>query len=71
MAPSYDLALVAPQLRVADRLEASLASEEQLRAPAGQMTSPYAWLFWVVLIAVAVVLLVVIARMLPKNPPPA
>jgi hypothetical protein len=69
MAPSYDLALVAPQLRVANRLEASLASEEPLRPRTGQMTSPYAWLFWVVLAAVAAVLLVVIARMLPKNPP--
>lgn len=68
-APSYDLALVAPQLRVASRLEASLAREEQLHAPAGQMTSPYAWLFWVVLVAVAAVLLIVIARMLPKNSP--
>jgi hypothetical protein len=67
--PSYDLALVAPQVRVANRLEASLASEEPLHPRAGQMTSPYAWLFWVVLAAVAAVLLVVIARMLPKNPP--
>jgi hypothetical protein len=70
-APSYDLALVAPQLRVANRLEASLANEEQLRAPVGQMTSPYAWLFWVVLAVVAAVLLIVIVRMLPKNPPSA
>jgi len=68
-APSYDLALVAPQLRVAARVEASLGNEEQLRPPAGQMTSPYAWLFWVVLAAVAAVLLIVIVRMLPKNPP--
>jgi hypothetical protein len=68
VAPSYDLALVAPQLRVANRLDASLAGEEPLRPRAGQMTSAYAWLFWVVLAAVAVVLLVVIARMLPKSP---
>jgi len=56
-------------MRVANRLEASLAGEEQLVARAGQMTSPYAWLFWVVLVIVAAVLLLVIARMLPKNPP--
>lgn len=68
-APSYDLALVAPQLRVANRLEASLDSEEPLRPRAGQMTSPYAWVFWVVLLAVAAALLAVIARMLPKKPP--
>jgi len=52
-APSYDLALLAPHMRVANRLEASLAGEEQLVARAGQMTSPYAWLFWVVLVIVA------------------
>ncbi|HVM62197.1 MAG TPA: hypothetical protein VMV72_15140 [Verrucomicrobiae bacterium] len=67
--PSYDVGLVAPQLRAATQTDASLDGEERLLRPAGQMTSPYAWLFWVVLVVVAAVLLLVIVRMVPKAPP--
>ncbi len=71
-APSYDLALIAPQLRAAVRAEAKLGTEERVRPvslterlerPGGRR-----FIFWAALGIVVAALLAVIARLLPKNP---
>lgn len=67
--PRYDLRLAADQLLAAEKNAASLSAEEQLRS--------FSWredprpgqgglLFWGILAAVVVVLLMIIARLLPK-----
>ncbi|RXK54871.1 DUF3999 family protein [Oleiharenicola lentus] len=68
-APRYDLSLVAPQLLTADRHSARLGAEEA--APAGFARGALrhlkgGYLFWGALSLVVVVLLVVVARLLPK-----
>lgn len=71
-AAEYDLALAAPQLLAAARLEASLGSEEALAAaPRHEQGSSGSgtWIFWGVLALVVAGLLLVITRMLPAPPP--
>jgi hypothetical protein len=71
-APEYDLALAAPQLLAASRLEASLGTEETLAAAPHQVegtSGTGSWIFWGVLAVVVAGLLFVIARMLPAAPP--
>jgi hypothetical protein len=72
--PQYDLNLVGDQLVMADKAVASLSAEERLQAsaaldhrPSGKGTLA----LWSVLGLVVVVLLWLIARLLPKSPPPA
>lgn len=71
VAPSYDVALIAPQLRAAARQSATLGTGERVRAvtlseklqrPGGRR-----WILWVGLGIVVVALLAVIARLLPKQ----
>jgi len=70
--PQYDLDLIAPQLLAEEKATATLAVEEQLKkSTVGelfQLSSTKSVVFWVALALVVVVLLVVIARLLPKNP---
>jgi hypothetical protein len=71
--PQYDLDLIAPRLLAEEKATATLAAEEQLKKSAVgelfQLSSTKSVVFWVALALVVVVLLVVIARLLPKNPP--
>lgn len=73
-APRYDLSLVAAELLGASRAVAQLGAEEggdgslAAKALAGFRGGP---LFWGALALVVIVLLVVIARLLPKATPPA
>ena len=71
--PQYDLDLIAPRLLAEEKTVGTLAVEEQLKkSPIGelfQLSSTKSVVFWVALALVVVVLLVVIARLLPKNPP--
>jgi hypothetical protein len=70
--PHYDLSLVAGQLLAAEKNVASLSAEEPLRTSArGENLGPGAGgvLFWGILAAVVVALLLIIARLLPKVPP--
>lgn len=72
-APRYDLSLVAGQLLAADKAVATLAAREQLKkSPWGVNRVPGQGgvLLWSILAVVVVGLLVVIARLLPKAPPP-
>lgn len=68
--PEYDLNLVARQLQAAERTSASLGPQEQLKKATWreQWTGgkPAGFLFWGVLAAVVIGLLVVISRLLPK-----
>jgi hypothetical protein len=67
-APSYDLRLVRDELLAADKQAATLAGEEILkpeRVKSWAVTPGSPWL-WAALALVVVVLLVVVARMLPK-----
>jgi hypothetical protein len=69
-APQYDLSLVANELLAADKAAASLGAEEALKKSAWRPTGMYGKggvLFWGILALVVVVLLVVIARLLPKS----
>ena len=72
--PHYDLGLVADQLLAADKQEAQLSSQEQLREGArheNQTTSRSGgFIFWGVLALVVVVLLIVTSRLLPAAQPP-
>jgi len=72
--PRYDLDLIAGQLLAADKSVTTLSAEEQLK--------PGSWhenrepgkggaLLWGILALVVVALLVIVARLLPKNPPTA
>jgi hypothetical protein len=69
--PRYDVVLIADRLMAADKTEATLSSAEPLRKPSWQDSLPFrgspGWLFWIVLGAVVVVLLLVIRRLLPKS----
>ena len=73
--PRYDLALMAPELLAAEKAAATLGPEERLTKVGWgetlQMTRLGSILFWTALALVVVVLLVVMARLLPKNPPAA
>lgn len=68
--PRYDLSLVGSQLLSADKGTPSLGMEESLKAPSLAATMALAGrsglLFWGVLALVVVLLLLVIARLLPK-----
>jgi hypothetical protein len=71
--PQYDLSLVADQLLKAEKNTASLAAEERLKGASWQEKlsggASAGFVFWGVLGAVVIVLLVVINRLLPKQPP--
>ena len=72
-APRYDLSLVAGQLLAAHKAPALLSVEEQLKKSSwseGQ-AGKGGVIFWGILGLVVVVLLIVIARLLPKSPPPS
>ncbi|MCX6876360.1 MAG: hypothetical protein NTW21_21505 [Verrucomicrobia bacterium] len=66
--PAYDLRLVRAELLAADKLSATLAAEETLRPERrrNDEVSPGSPWLWAALALVVVVLLVVVARMLPK-----
>jgi hypothetical protein len=72
-APRYDLSLVAAQLLAADKSKPGLGAEEGLKGRSFAETMALAGrggiLFWGMLAIVVIVLLVVIARLLPKTPP--
>lgn len=69
--PKYDLSLVAGQLLAAEKLTAALGPEEQLKKATWSeqlgSTGSAGVVFWAVLVAVVVGLLVVIVRLLPKK----
>jgi hypothetical protein len=71
-AARYDLSLVARQLLAADKARAALGAELALKkVRGGSSTEPGgagSWIFWAVLGAVVVALLVVLAKLLPKPP---
>ncbi len=71
--PRYDIALMATELLASAKAAATLGPEERLtKAGWGetlQMTRLGSIFFWTALALVVVVLLVVMARLLPKNPP--
>ena len=72
--PRYDLTLVAGQLLGADPAAATLAAEVSLKKPSwqeNQVPGQGGVLLWSVLAVVVVGLLGLIARLLPKPPPPA
>ena len=73
-APSYDLALIAPQLRAATRREATLGPEELVRAASVmeklQRPGGRRFVFWIGIGIVVLVLLAIIARLVPKSPSP-
>jgi len=69
--PHYDLRLVAGELLSADKAAAALGAEERLKKLSwseSQTPGKGGVLFWGVLALVVVVLLVVVARLLPKAP---
>jgi hypothetical protein len=68
-APRYDLNLVAGELLAADKSPVSLAAEEQLRKSSwAESRTPGrgGLVFWGILAVVVAVLLIIIARLLPK-----
>ena len=73
--PQYDLDLIAPQLLAEEKTPATLGPLEILQkqpwSGAGQSTPTGNAIFWGVLGVVVIVLLIVIARLLPKTPPAA
>ena len=73
--PRYDIALMAPELLASEKSAAALGPEERLTkvgwGETMQMTRLGSVLFWAALALVVVVLLIVMARLLPKNPPTA
>jgi hypothetical protein len=69
--PSYDLNLVMGELLSADKANATLGAEEQLKKSSwaeGQTPGKGGILFWGILAVVVVGLLVIISRLLPKAP---
>jgi hypothetical protein len=70
--PQYDLDLIAPRLLAEEKSVALLSGEETLKKSVGgelfQLSSTKSIIFWVALAVVVSMLLVVIARLLPKNP---
>jgi hypothetical protein len=73
VAPRYDLSLVGAQLLATDKATAELGAEEACKGPSFAETIALAGrsgvLFWGMLALVVIVLLIVIARLLPKTPP--
>jgi hypothetical protein len=72
--PQYDLSLVAGQLLAADKRVAMLGAEEQLKKTSWaelQRPGQGGWLLWGVLAVMVIALLVLIARLIPKQTPPA
>jgi hypothetical protein len=71
--PQYDLDLIAPRLLAEEKSVASLSTEETLKksgvGEAFQISGTKSIIFWVALTVVVLVLLVVIAKLLPKSPP--
>ena len=70
-APRYDLSLVGGQLLSAEKTAPQLGAEETLREPARGarvLTAHAGWLFWGGLAVAVLVLLVVVAKLLPKPP---
>ena len=71
--PQYDLDLIAPRLLAEEKSVASLSAEEQLKksrvGELFQVSGTKNIIFWVALTVVVLVLLVVIAKLLPKPPP--
>jgi hypothetical protein len=70
--PRYDLSLVAGQLLSADKIIASLGTEQQLLKSSWrehEIPGQGGVVFWGILALVIVVLLVIISRLLPKSPP--
>jgi hypothetical protein len=69
--PRYDVVLIADRLLGVEKSDAALSSAESLRKPSWQDALPFrgspGWLFWIVLGAVVLVLLLVIRRLLPKT----
>ena len=68
--PRYDLELVAPQLLAAEKTKAKLGPAEQLKKSSWieheRFQGTGSWIFWIALGGVVIVLLIVIARLLPK-----
>jgi hypothetical protein len=73
--PRYDITLMAPELLASEKAAATLGPEERLTKVGWGETLPMtrlgSILFWAALGLVVVVLLFVMARLLPKNPPAA
>jgi hypothetical protein len=73
LAPRYDLSLVGAQVLAADKISSGLGAEAALKGQSFAETIALAGrggvLFWGMLALVVIVLLVVIARLLPKAPP--
>jgi hypothetical protein len=71
--PQYDLDLIAPRLLAEEKSVASLSAEEPLKKSGVgeffQISGTKNIIFWVTLTVVVLVLLVVIAKLLPKSPP--
>lgn len=68
-APRYDLSLVAPKLLTAPRHVASFATPAENTAPTHFFANLQAgYLLWIVLSLVVIVLLVIVAKLLPKPP---
>jgi hypothetical protein len=73
-APHYDLSLVAGQLLRADKTTPTLGAEEPWKKASWAERQPpgnSSWLLWAVLGIVVIALLAVIARLMPKQTPPA
>ena len=73
LAPRYDLGLVASQLLAAEKADATLGPEEQLKKSSwseSRAAGKGGVLFWGILGLVVAVLLLVISRLLPKSAPP-
>ena len=71
--PSYDLQLIAGRLLAAEKAKASLGAEEVLRKATWaetERTGGGGTILWIALGGVVAVLLVVLARLLPKPEPP-
>jgi hypothetical protein len=68
--PNYDLSLVAAQLLAADKYNASLSDEQQLKKSSwreNEVPGKGGIVFWGILAVVVVVLLVIISRLLPNS----
>jgi hypothetical protein len=73
--PRYDLSLISTQVLTVEQAQASLGTEERSGDAGWTEHIPLMWrggvLLWTSLAVVVVGLLVIIARLLPKAPPPA
>ena len=71
--PRYDLALIAPQLLAAEKATATLAPEQDAKPSAWfeskSLSGASRIIFWAVLALVVIVLLLVLARLVPKAGP--